>query len=456
MVAQRLETAQGSPTYEAIPNVSLRHRMGRIEEEIQRHEWPMRSNFVSRIFSPVFGFYGDDVSRIIEAVRKRGVIDLIRRESKEGFPFYVFNEDHVRALGVLCWVIGTEPLRRGRVAISLDYDVQKAKEALGNDPLRDLIHDPLPNKPKKNTNTTEKDKPVIKLPLFSHNGGVEDGEPKDEKSRDPEEVLIEGIKTRIKESPVSGKIPSLEGEELRRAFFWTKDRLKALYGVISDDVINQVSYSRIPSLRDDSGMPHFFHHPEARMVMFISAVVAPNSGEMAGFNPSLEELTYRQLRLGLDSCNSAFEGLERKGLHVKNLTELFSKAIKALERRNATKPNVLAGNTAGPDHEFAQELPEQLLPGFSLEQRDIKEYELLYIVEMLRTRPVEYRRLVAEMIMDALRKKHAGNEVALWDITNCLEPSCSKILGLKPLQPDESQDQVIFLFAEAVKTLAHE
>lgn len=359
MVVQRLEAGQGivelSLTYEAIPNASLRHRMGRIEEAIEEaikgHEWPMRSGSVARLFFPVFGLYGGDVSKIIEAVRERAVIDLIRRESKKGFPLYVFNENHVRALGVLCWVIGKEPLRRGKVAISLEKNVQKAKEALGNHPLRDIIHDPLPNKPGKKTETTEKDKPAIKLPLFSHNGGVEDGEPKDEKPRDPEEALIGGIKARIKESPVSGKIPSIKfEEELRRASFWTKDKLAVLLDAIADDVINQVSFSRILPLQDDQGVHYRFNNSEARMVMFISAVVALDSGEMAKFDPFLKELNYRELRLGLKRCISTFERLRGiKGLHIKNLTELFLEAIKALEQRNTTKPNVLPGNTEGPN-----------------------------------------------------------------------------------------------------------
>lgn len=323
MAMQRLETE----ARQVIPDENLRNHMGRIEEEIKRHEWPMRSNLVVPLFSHVFGLDEYDVRRIVQAVRKRAVMEFIRKEFQDGFFSYFFAEDHVRALGALCWVIQTEPLQRGRVIISLDDVAQKAKEALGNHPLRDLICDPLSNKPKKTA--------IIALPLFA-------------KNIDPEEALIDSIEERMRERPVSGKIPPLEKKELERASFWTPGKLKVLLAGIPNDVTEEVSYARIPLVEDDWGILHSFHHPEAQMVMFISAVVAPDGGKMARFDPRLEDLNYRQLQLGLTRCISAFEKLASiKDLHIKNLTELFLEAIKARERRNVIASNVLAGSTAG-------------------------------------------------------------------------------------------------------------
>lgn len=345
MVIQETERGRPGSSLEIIPNSSLRHRIRKIEDEMQRYDrWPIRSNFVAPLFHRVFGLDRWDVDRVLEACRKREVIDFIEKEGEKGKISYFLDKDHVGALGVLCSVIGAEPRRKGKLIIVLDYDVKNAQEALGNHPWREILHDPLPNNSDKpnNRQKTTKDarKPVTEPPSFSHNGDTRDGKP-----RDAEEVLIESIEAKMREKSAFSSIPFFEKDELERAQFWTLEALKALFPTVPDG-FEEVSYLKIPLLNDDSGRPHFFRNPEAKMVMFISAAYATDRRELAKLDQLLEELNYRQLRFGLARSIRILKICPDLG---QNLTELFYAAIKHVEENRLAQPKVLVGNTTGPN-----------------------------------------------------------------------------------------------------------
>lgn len=68
--------------------------------------------------------------------------------------------------------------------------------------------------------------------------------------------------------------------------------------------------------------------------------------------------------------------------------------------------------------------------------------ELLYTVALMRTEPVEERRAVVSVLMDALREKYAGDEVALHYIEERLGPALKCALGLEEAVTPEKLEEL--------------
>lgn len=304
---QEPQLLEPTRSYDLVSNPNLRAYLEQCEEDIQGWStWPVRSSRVPRIFERAIGF-DPNVWVVLDILRNRGVIEFTAKAGEEK-TFYYLDQDNLRAFFAFWWTLRQDirlgkPLRL-RSFVELERRVQKTQEALGSDPLRELLHNPLLNGLNKLNDKPEaardiKEPAIIDSPSPSSNHEVEE----DKGPITFEDVVIVLMEFRDGQRP-SSKIPFIEPFNFFVARRWNKETMRTLPEK-TPDLFEEVSFDKVPITPD-----------EAKLVMFIDAA---RRGRLSSFDPFLEELHYRQLKYGVITC---IEFLE-KYRNISDLAELF-------------------------------------------------------------------------------------------------------------------------------------
>lgn len=284
-------------SYEGIQDKGVRKFLeGSLEPAIQRVlKWPIPVSPAVRRFSDLLGLEAYDLFRIVDALRKKRVVDFIPERVSERRIVYHLDADGVRAIGVLCLPLRRE-LSNGRLT-SLAEKIDWARTALGDHPLKERLHPlPLPAKSQK--------KEEVEV------GDFEDG-------------LITGIDLRDRERRLFlNNLLFNEGDEgkLKEAQDIDREKLVEIYNKVPSDVVEEVSFQKLRQL----GI--LLHPDHVRMMAIISAAYRK---DFTKWDPLLEYLTYPELRRLIADC-ICFWGKDSHS--AANFLELFHKTVGQVQK----------------------------------------------------------------------------------------------------------------------------
>lgn len=271
-----------SVDYLGIPNDSLRRFLNSAEEQIGKIEkWPFLVSELelSRRFSHQLGVERQDIHSLYNLVRAQGVLEFEKKKEGENTR-YSLDKENLRVFMALCCWVKDHPgagNKRNRIR-DIRIVVSETRQALGQNPLANLLHDPQRNGPQNS---------------------------------EPEVVILKGASSDpVRPKRLFERRSQPAVEQLNELKKWTSKKLASLLAEIS---------SRHDL--DEIGIP-------TQAVMFIHAANAYSLGRTEKYDQKLEGLSNHDLREGIRVCLAYMERYPK----LETLADLFRVITRVVEK----------------------------------------------------------------------------------------------------------------------------